>query len=150
MLTWIEDNQSLIIALIALFGAGGAGTVVIKKLLSGKTADKSGPVHITATADNGGYAIAHAGHGNASIEINKHVDLEQFKSIAAQHGLSPLHANRLIEAASQKGLDLGLIGDTSLDVAGTDALQSALEAKDYDQVKALFQGQSNSKQDHGT
>ena len=150
MLTWIEENQSLIVAIIALFGAGGAGTIAIKRLLSGRTAEKSAPVQITATADNGGHAIAHAGHGNASIEINRNVDLEQFKLIIERHGLSPLHANRLIDAASEKGLDLTRMCATSLDDVGKRSLQSALEAQDYDQVEVLFQGQSNSKQDPDT
>lgn len=137
MWQWVAANKDL---LIALFGGGGAGVVMLTMFArkSGENTSK-GPV-VTATAGPGGVSAAHGGTGNIDIRLNEPVGSEAITELKEQLNISLTEAARLLKAFNAAGLDLAAgkmaVARVSADSNERPALLAAL--RDDDIARAAF------------
>lgn len=108
MLQWITDNQEL---LIALFGAGGVGAILLARLVGSRKATdqekKTTPTpSIKSTASERGVAVAHAGHGDVHIGVNRALDEQTIRSAKQKLSLSLQETARLLKLCDAAGLSL--------------------------------------------
>ncbi|MBM9594660.1 hypothetical protein [Roseitranquillus sediminis] len=133
MLDWLSNQEALVIAVLALFGAGGAGTLIVRQLIGGKSDDRGG---IRTEASGGSAAVTSIGNGNVDVRLNETVSTDRFEEWRTRLGLSRTATARLVRAmdAAQLSPDRvdALTADlrTESDGGAWDALAEALESDD--------------------
>lgn len=104
MFKWLANNKEL---LIAIFGAGGAGAVLITAFFAKKGSEGGAkPPGVTATASNGGIAISHGGEGNIDVRANEAVGRSAIESLQQRFDLSLTEAAGLLKAFNAAGFSL--------------------------------------------
>ncbi|MEL7128422.1 MAG: hypothetical protein AAGK23_02655 [Pseudomonadota bacterium] len=108
MLNWITETRDL---LIALFGAGGAGAVLLAWLFSRKKSSSPGiskpappAPGISATSSGDGVAVVHGGQGDVRVGVNQMVDELTVCAARDQLALSLLETVRLMKICAAAGL----------------------------------------------
>lgn len=102
MLEWITANQQL---LVAIFGAGGVGAIVLTKVLGSKKSGASSAPNVSASVNGDGNAIAHGGQGDMDVRINDTVDKATIEDMQNRLGISLSQTAILMQALSHAGID---------------------------------------------
>ena len=133
MLDWLSQNQALVIAVIALFGAGGAGTLIVKQLLRGGGSPGGPAVH--TQAQDGSTAVSHTGTGDIDVRVNEAVSRGAFEAWRTELGLSRAATARLLRTIEAIGLGPERVDALTAELRtgggdDWDALADALEHED--------------------
>lgn len=148
MRQWIADNKDL---LIAVFGTGGIGAVLVAALAARKRGDSgSSSPAVSATATSGGVAAAHGGTGSIDLRVNETVGSEYIKGLQQRLGLSLAEAARLLQAFRDTGLTLAqsesVLVRISTHAEIRDALVMALRDEDAARVITIVAEYAASQQ----
>lgn len=140
---WLSGNEALLIALLALFGAGGAGTLLVQHFLKGGGKASGGPA-IHTKAQGGSTAVTHGGTGNVDVRVNETVSRDRFEEWRTRLGLSRTATTQLVRAIEAAKLAPERVEALSADLrdgAGGDwdALAEALERGDLPAARVELQ-----------
>lgn len=134
MLAWVDINKEWIVGILAFFSAGGAGTMILKNIFdrrrTNEQAKNQPPSEKDDSSITGRNIIIHKGRGDASIHESYPLNKKEFERVQNKLKLSPLEANRLVDASSETGTNLEDLYLLKLDNVSLEKLKKALDAND--------------------
>ncbi|MEL6323707.1 MAG: hypothetical protein AAFQ84_05700 [Pseudomonadota bacterium] len=114
MLQWLLDNGDL---LIAVFGAGGAGTVILAAFIARRKSNGRARGEMRAEATSGGVAAVHGGNGDVTITVNELIAQHDLDALSHQLGLQPAPVATLLRIARDAGLNRDALQEAAISIA---------------------------------